>query len=275
MRRKVLANGMVYAASALVLLLFLAPILWVLVISFKLRKDIFTWPPSIVDFAPTLANYANVLSGSGKFVSFIGNSVIVALVSTAIALTVGTLGAYGLSGRRKPRSVAMSYWMLSFRMMPPVALVIPYYVLFQQAGLLGHLGAIALTHSVFSVAIVLWMTKSFFDEIPPEIEEAALIDGASDWQVFRLVVMPIAKAALAASAIFAFITSWNEFLFAVILSKSSTYTVPVAISTFVGEVYVSWGELAAATILAILPALVIAFLGQRYLLVGLAPGAVK
>ncbi|MEO7241785.1 MAG: carbohydrate ABC transporter permease, partial [Variovorax sp.] len=233
------------------------------------------WPPSVFDFAPTLSNYANVLSGSSKFVSFIGNSGIVAGVSTAIALTIGTLGAYGLSGRRKRKSVAMSYWMLSFRMMPPVALVIPYYVLFQQTGLLGHLGAVALTHSVFSVAIVLWMTKSFFDEIPPEIEEAALIDGANDWQVFRLVVMPIAMAALAASAIFAFITSWNEFLFAVILSKSNTYTVPVAISTFVGEVYVSWGELAAATILAILPALLIAFLGQRYLLVGLAPGSVK
>ena len=160
-------------------------------------------------------------------------------------------------------------------MMPPVALVIPYYVLFQQTGLLGSLGAIALTHSVFSVAIVLWMTKGFFDEVPPEIEEAAIVDGASDWQAFRLVALPIARAALAASAIFAFITSWNEFLFAVILAKSSTYTVPVAISTFVGEVYVSWGELAAATMLAIVPALLVAFVGQRYLLAGLAPGAVK
>lgn len=273
--RRAFGNGLVYAASLTVLMLFLAPILWVLVISFKLRRDIFTWPPTVIDFAPTLSNYANVLSGSGKFVTFIGNSVIVAIVSTAIALMVGTLGAYGLSGRRKPKSPAWSYWMLSFRMMPPVALVIPFYVLFQQTGLLGHLGAIALTHSVFSVAIVLWMTKSFFDEVPPEIEEAAIMDGATDWQVFRLIVMPIAKAALAASAIFAFITSWNEFLFAVILAKSNTYTVPVAISTFVGEVYVSWGELAAATILAILPALLVAFLGQRYLLIGLAPGAVK
>lgn len=273
--KRAIGNGIVYAACVLVLLLFLAPILWVLVISFKLRRDIFTWPPSVVDFAPTLANYANVLSGSGKFVTYVGNSVVVAVCSTVIALTVGTLGAYGLSGRRRPKSVALSYWMLSFRMMPPVALLIPYYVLFQQAGLLGHLGAIALSHSVFSVAIVLWMTKSFFDEIPPEIEEAAVMDGATNWQVFRLVVMPIAKAAMAASAIFAFVTSWNEFLFAVILAKSSTYTVPVAISTFVGEVYVSWGELAAATILAILPALLVAFLGQRYLLIGLAPGSVK
>ena len=273
--KRVVRNTIVYAACALVLLLFLSPILWVLVISFKLRRDIFTWPPSVIDFTPTLSNYANVLSGSGKFATFIGNSLIVAVISTTIALAIGTLGAFGLSGRRRPKSVAWSYWMLSFRMMPPVALVIPYYLLFQQTGLLGHLGAIALTHSVFSVAIVLWMNKSFFDEIPPEIEEAAVLDGASQWQIFRLVVLPIAKGALAASAIFAFITSWNEFLFAVILAKSNTYTVPVAISTFVGEVYVSWGELAAATILAIIPALLVAFLGQRYLLIGLAPGSVK
>ena len=274
MRRR-FQSAAIYAASLAILVIFLAPILWVLVISFKLRRDIFTWPPTIFDFKPTLANYVAVLSESGKFVTYITNSLIVAAIATAIALTVGALGAYGLSGRRRRKSVAWSYWMLSFRMMPPVALVIPYYVLFQQTGTLGHLGAIALTHSVFTVAIVLWMMKSFFDEVPPEIEEAAIVDGAMDWQVFALIFVPVAKAALAASAIFAFITSWNEFLFAVILAKSSTYTVPVAISTFVGEVYVSWGELAAATLLAILPGLAVAFFGQRYLLIGLAPGAVK
>jgi multiple sugar transport system permease protein len=265
----------VYLASLAVLAVFLAPILWVVSISFRTRRDIFTWPPAVFDFTPTLANYAAVLGASGKFSGFLVNSLIAASVSTVVAVAIGTLGAFALSGRRRRKSMAWSYWMLSFRMMPPVALVIPYYVLFQQTGFLGHLGALALTHSVFSVAIVLWMTKNFFDEVPDEIEEAALMDGATDWQVFRLVVAPIAKAAIAASAIFAFLTSWNEFLFAVILSKSSTQTVPVAISSFVGEVYVSWGELAAATIVGILPALVVVFFGQRYLLVGLAPGAVK
>lgn len=273
--RRIAHAALVYAASLAVLGLFLAPILWLVALSFKLRRDIFAWPPTILDFTPTLANYAAVLSASGRYLTYLTNSVIVAAISTLVAMVVGVLGAYGLSGRRRPRSAAWSYWMLSFRMMPPVALVIPYYVLFQSLGLLGRLGTVALTHSVFSVAVVLWMTKSFFDEVPREIEEAAIVDGATTGQVFRLVMLPTAKAALAASAIFAFLTSWNEFLFAVIFARSTTYTVPVAISTFVGEVYVSWGELAAATVLGILPALLVAFLGQRHLLVGLAPGAVK
>ena len=110
--RGAIRNGIIYAASLLVLLVFLAPILWVLVISFKLRRDIFTWPPSVIDFTPTWVNYTTVLSGSGKFVTFITNSVIVAVISTAIALAVGTLGAYALSGKRRPKSIAWSYWML-------------------------------------------------------------------------------------------------------------------------------------------------------------------
>jgi multiple sugar transport system permease protein len=269
--RKVL----VYAGSIAVLLLFLSPILWVINISLKLRRDIFTWPPTLVSFQPTLANYANVLSTSGKFFNFLLNSLVVAAVSTAVALVVGALAAFAMAGRRRRKSFAWSYWMLSFRMMPPVAFVIPYYAFFQKVGMLGSLWATAITHSVFSVAIVIWMMKNFFDEIPPEIEEAAIVDGASQWQVFRLIAVPVSKAAIAASAIFAFLTSWNEFLFAVILSKSTTQTVPVAISSFVGEVYVSWGELAAATLVGILPALLFTFLGQRFLLIGLAPGAVK
>lgn len=270
-----LQKALVYLASIAVLLVFLAPILWVVNISFKLRRDIFVWPPAVFDFEPTLSNYANVLSTSGRFVDYLTNSLIVGLISTAVAMTVGALAAFGLGGKRRRNSFGWAYWMLSFRMMPPVVLIIPYFIILQRIGALGELWAIAVTHSIFSVAIVIWMMKNFFDEIPPEVEEAAIVDGASQWQLFRMIALPISKASLAASAIFAFLTSWNEFLFAIMLSDRSSQTVPVAISTFVGEVYVSWGELAAATVIGILPALVFTFIGQRYLLVGLAPGAVK
>ena len=266
---------LVYLASISVCLVFLAPILWVINISLKARADIFTWPPSVISFHPTLDNYASVLSTSGRFFGFLTNSLVAALISTVVALIIGAFAAFGLGGRRRRKSFAWTYWMLSFRMMPPIVLIIPYYIILQRIGALGELWAIALTHTIFSVAIVIWMMKNFFDEIPPEVEEAAIVDGASQWQLFRLIALPISKAALAASAIFAFLTSWNEFIFAIMLSNTSSQTVPVAISTFVGEVYVSWGELAAATIVGILPAMLFTFLGQRYLLVGLAPGAVK
>ena len=270
-----LRKTLIYAASITVLLVVLSPILWVINISLKARRDIFVWPPSVFDFEPTLANYASVLDTSGRFFHYLTNSLIVALISTVVALVVGALAAFGLGGRRRRSSFGWSYWMLSFRMMPPVVLIIPYFIILQRIGALGELWAIAVTHSIFSVAIVIWMMKNFFDEIPPEVEEAAIIDGASQWQLFRMIALPISKASLTASAIFAFLTSWNEFLFAIMLSDTSSQTVPVAISTFVGEVYVSWGELAAATVVGILPALVFTFIGQRYLLVGLAPGAVK
>jgi multiple sugar transport system permease protein len=165
--------------------------------------------------------------------------------------------------------------MLTFRMLPPVALVLPYYFVFRQAGLLGSLWAIGLTHAVFSIAIVIWMMKAYFETLPREIEEAARIDGASTWQVFTRIALPLSHAAVAAAAIFSFLTSWNEFLFAVILSRPQTQTVPVAVASFVGEVYVSWGELAAATVLGLLPALALVFVSQRFLLVGIAPGGVK
>jgi multiple sugar transport system permease protein len=160
-------------------------------------------------------------------------------------------------------------------MIPPVALLLPYYLMFRQVGLVGHPAAIAISHFTFSIAIVVWMMRGAFASLPVEVEEAARIDGATSGQVFWFVAVPMARAAAAASAIFAILTSWNEFLFAVTLSRVQSQTVPVAVAGFVGDVYVSWGQLAAATVVGLLPALALAFLGQRWLLVGMGAGAIK
>lgn len=265
----------IYALAILVLIAFVGPLVWFATLSFKTRLEIFAWPPQIIDLTPTLGNYSSLFSSRIHFQSFILNSLGVALISTALALGVGVTAAYALARNRLGRSGWIAFSMLSFRMLPPISLAVPYYLIFRQLGMLGTLPAIALTHTVFSLAIVIWMMRSFFEKIPQEIEEAAFVDGCTPWQVFAYVTVPLSKAALAASAIFAFLTSWNEFLFAVLLSSPQTKTVPVAVSTFVGEVYVSWGELAGATIIGLLPALLFAFIGQRYLLLGLAPGSVK
>jgi multiple sugar transport system permease protein len=181
-----------------------------------------------------------------------------------------------MSGRRANSGARwLVLWMIIFRMMPPVAIVIPYYVVFRTLGLIGTDAAIIASHSAFALAVVVWIVRGFFDEIPKEIEEAAIIDGATPFQVFTRVVIPVSKAVLAAACIFAFLTSWNEFLFVSLLSGVATQTLPVAVSGFINEVYTSWGELAAATVVGVGPALLFAFFGQRYLLAGLAPGAVK
>jgi multiple sugar transport system permease protein len=277
-RRKI-GDVIAYVACVIVALIFLAPILWVINLSLKTRVDIFAWPPTVLFFDPTLANYRSVFEPSGHFVGVLVNSVFVALLTTAVAVAAGSCAAFAMSGRRArvgqrgARSLAL--WMLVFRMMPPVALVIPYYVIFKYLGLIGTRTALVTSHSAFALAVVVWVIKNFFDEIPPEIEEAAIIDGASSLQVFLRVVIPISKAVLAASCIFAFLTSWNEFLFVSLLSSVASQTLPVAVSGFINEVYTSWGELAAATVVGIAPALLFSFFGQRFLLAGMAPGAVK
>jgi len=277
--RRTISNTLVYATSLLVALIFMAPILWVINLSLKTRPDIFAWPPAILDFTPTLANYRSVFNPNEHFVSVLVNSVLVALLATIVAIIVGSCAAFAMSGRRAESGRRgarwLALWMLIFRMMPPVAVVIPYYVVFKTLGLIGTDTAIVASHSAFALAVVVWIIKGFFDEIPKEIEEAAIIDGATPFQVFIRVILPVSKAVLAASCIFAFLTSWNEFLMVSLLSSAATQTLPVAVSSFINEVYTSWGELAAATVAGVVPALLFAFFGQRYLLAGLAPGAVK
>lgn len=265
----------VYAAALAVLAVFLAPLIWVAGMSFKTRLEIFAWPPTFFPAEPTLQNYANLFAPRSRFPATVANSLVAALIATSVALGLGVGAAYALASHRLRHARAASFWMLTFRMLPPVALVLPFYFVFRQAGLLGSLWAIGLTHAVFSIAIVIWMMKAYFETLPREIEEAARVDGATTWQIFTRIALPLSRAALAATAIFSFLTSWNEFLFSVILSRAQTQTVPVAVASFVGEVYVSWGELAAATMLGLLPALALVFVGQRYLLIGIAPGAVK
>jgi multiple sugar transport system permease protein len=274
--RKTVGTALIYIASILVAFIFMAPILWVINLSLKTRIDIFAWPPAMIDFTPTIANYQSVFKPSGHFVSVIVNSIFVALASTIVAIIVGACAAFAMSGRRANSGARwLAVWMLIFRMMPPVAIVIPDYVVFRTLGLIGTDTAIIASHSAFALAVVVWIVKGFFDEIPKEIEEAAIIDGATPFQVFTRVVIPVSKAVLAAACIFAFLTSWNEFLFVSLLSGVATQTLPVAVSGFINEVYTSWGELAAATVVGVVPALLFAFFGQRYLLAGLAPGAVK
>jgi multiple sugar transport system permease protein len=272
---RVVKYGAIYLGSLSVLAVFLFPIAWMVAMSFKTRLDIFTWPPKIFSFSPTLDNYRNVLSGSSSFLQFVLNSVEIAAIATLIAVAFGVTAAFALAKQRVGSSKALSFLLLSFRMMPPVALILPYYLLFRTTGLLGTIPAIAITHAVFSIAIVIWMMRAFFEEVPSEIEEAATIDGATPWQVFSRVTLPMSRPAIAAATIFALMTSWNEFIFAVVLSNTQSRTVPVAISSFIGEVYVSWGELAAATTIGMVPTLILAFIGQRYLLYGLTFGGIK
>lgn len=265
--------------SLLVLLIclafFLFPIYWIVSVAFKSRPDIFAGPERYFIFQPTLANLEAILFGRRSFVPNLINSGIIAVSSTGLAVLFGTLAGYALSRWRFRGSRDIAFYILSTRMMPPIAVIIPMYLIFRSLGLIDTFGAIIIAHTVFSLPLVTWLMKSFFDDLPVELEEAAKVDGCTVPQAFWWITLPLSLPGLASAAIFAFIFSWNEFLFSLILTGFETKTLPVAVIGFQASLGVRWGEMAAGATVAIIPVLVFALLVQRYLVRGLTAGAVK
>jgi multiple sugar transport system permease protein len=264
-------------ASYVVVLVFLlwviAPIATVFLNSLKPATAIFTRVPDL-NFTPTLEHYAGVLA-RGSFPGQIANSTIVALGATALSIFFGTPAAYALA--RIPFQ-GSGWWFGCFlfaRMVPAVALVVPMFVLLQQVGLKNTHFGLMLTHTSFALPLVVWMMHSFFQELPRELEEAAVIDGATRFQAFRLVALPLALPGLAVTAVLTIFFSWNEFLFALVLSGPTTQTVPIGVSAFVGSVSVDWGASSAAAVIAMIPMFAIGLAIQPFLVRGLAFGAVK
>lgn len=251
----------------------LVPILTVAMNSFKPATEIFTELPNLV-FEPTFDHYRGVFANS-DFPRQIMNSAIIALGTTILSIGLGTPAAYALARIRFPGA---SWWLRLFlfaRMVPAVALVIPMFVVMQQSGLKNTYAGLMLTHTSFALPLVIWMMHSFFMELPKEIEEAAIVDGCRRWQVFLKVALPLTTPGLAVTAVLTVFFSWNEFLFALVLTGPNTSTVPIGVSAFIGSVSVDWGGSSAAAVIAMIPMFVIGLAIQRFLVRGLAMGAVK
>jgi multiple sugar transport system permease protein len=251
----------------------LVPIVTVAINSLKTPADIFTknWE---VFFAPTLDNYAKVF-GELNFASNLLNSSIVAVGSTALSLVLGVPFAYALA--RLPIR-GREWWarlILFSRMVPAVALVVPMFVIFQQLQLTGSYLALILAHTSFNLPIVIWMMRSFFEDLPIELEEAAMVDGTHRWGAFARIALPLASPGIAATAVLCLLFSWNEFLFALVLSGSDTQTVPIGVSSFIGTVSVDWGGSSAAAVVALVPIFILGLAAQRFLVRGLTFGGVK
>jgi multiple sugar transport system permease protein len=262
-----------YLVVAVFLVFVLVPILVVVVNSLKKPDDIFTSTPSLL-FTPTGENYDKVL-GQLEFGRYLVNSALVALGSTVCSLVVGTPAAYALARLPIRGREGWAMMILFTRMVPAVALVVPMFVLFQKLNLLGTYPALVLAHTTFNLPIVVWMMRSFFEDLPGELEEAALVDGCGRWGAFQRIALPLAGPGLAATAILCLLFSWNEFLFALVLSGQDTQTVPVGVASFIGTVSVDWGGSSAAAVVAMVPIFILGLLAQRFLVRGLTFGAVK
>lgn len=262
------------ALAVLVVAFFLMPIVWLFTTSFKLQRDTFQLPPVWLGFQPTLNNFAFAINQIqvGRFVL---NSVIISAGTTLISVVLGTLGGYAVSRSRLRFVGASSYFFLVLLMIPPVAMLVPFYLIMRDLGLLGTYWAVIILDTVYNAPFVVWMMSNYFRSVSTEMEQAALVDGASHFQAFRLVALPLAVPGIIASVLYCLIFSWNDFIFALLLTSPSTKTVPLAIMGQFSTAQLQWGYMAALSVFAVLPVLLVALVLNRYFVQGLTAGATK
>jgi multiple sugar transport system permease protein len=267
-----------HAGEDLLYLLFfvwtLFPIAWLFLTSLKTRIEAFRLPPTWF-FVPTLANYQEVL-GTSEVLHAFGNSLLVSVTSTLIVLGLAVTAGYAYSRFEFRGKRASAFFLLGTRMFPPVVIVPSLFSLLRWLGLYDSLTVLSLLYASFTVSFSIWMMKAFFDEIPPHVEEAALVDGYSRPQAFRRVTLPLAAPGIVATAIFTFILAWNEFLFAFMFTSERAKTAPVEfVAIILRETGVEWHLMAAGACLLMLPTLLLSGIIQKYFIKGLGLGAVK
>ena len=276
MSRRRLSSVLVYATILVVMVICLFPFWWMIVLSLKHRVDIFAGP-SLLPPNPTLDNYTQLFN-QNHFGSFLMNSIIVVVCSTGLSLLIGAPMAYSLARFRlaaRLNSLGLMAALL-VRIVPPILLVVPFYLALADLGILNSLLGLVIVYTGINTSFVVWMMQSFFAEIPKEIEEAALVDGDNRLSAMRRVILPLAMPGFAATAIFVVVATYNEFLLALTLTGSpKAQTIPVGISTLIGKTQVDWGPMAAAGVIGVLPILVFAAIAQRQIVRGLTMGAVK
>ena len=245
--------------------------LWMLSLSVKYEIDNAAYPPILIPERFAWKNYASVIE-SNRFGLFFVNSLIVTGSATLLALAIGVPAGYGIA---RMKAVKAAVIVLVARMTPGLSYLIPLFLIFQWLGLMGTLLPQIIAHLVITVPIVIWIMIGYFETTPMELEEAAVIDGATRWQVFRHVALPIAKPGMAVAFILAVIFSWNNFVFGVVLAGRETRTLPVAVYNMLSFEQLSWGPLAAAALIVTLPVLLLTIFAQRQIVAGLTAGAVK
>jgi len=281
-RRFTTADLVRYALVVALLIFFLFPIFWMVATSFKPPPDILTRPVKWT-FVPTLTNYVYAFD-EANFGLFIKNTLMVALISTVLVIVLGCLAAYSFA-RYNTGAGHLMFFILTTRMMPGIAVIIPFFVIFKAIGEtaigqalwlgLDRPGALVVCYTVFNLPFAIWLLHSFFQDIPRELEDSARLDGYSRLQVLWRVVLPLAVPGIAVTAIFTLIFSWNEFLFAFLLTRDVARTITVGVAGFWTQRGILWGPLSAAATVCVVPMLVFALVLQRYIVRGLTFGAVR
>jgi multiple sugar transport system permease protein len=254
-------------------LVWLFPIYWITLTSFKTPKEINEQVPTFV-FSPTLENYRDLFD-EFAFGRALANSLVVSAGTTLIVMLLALLAAYALARLDAPGGKHLALWMLSLRFMPPIAVLIPFFIAWQRIGLTdSHLGLI-LIYVAFNLPFAVWMLRGFLVEVPRDLDEAATLDGLSPLATIRRIILPVIAPGAAVTAIFTFVFAWNEYLMALVLTSRAATTVPVTVSKFIQAYSILWGNVGAAATIQLLPMLVVVFLLQKHIMRGITLGAVK
>jgi ABC-type glycerol-3-phosphate transport system permease component len=271
---KRLRTFILIGVAVLLLAVWAFPVLWALLTSFKTERDVLAYPPTVI-FEPTLRNYRDVLFGSASILPNLLSSTIVAGVSTALTLLFAIPAAYALARLEFPGRRASGFYVLATQMLPPVGLIIPYYLALQKVGGLDTYWGLILIYLTFSLPFAIWLLVSYFEDIPREMEEAALLDRAGRLRALWHVILPQVRGGIAVTTIFVFLNAWNEFLFAVVLGGNRVRPVTVAMFNFISVEQTLWAKLAAGAMLAMAPVILLGLIAQRHIVKGLTVGAVK
>jgi multiple sugar transport system permease protein len=269
-RRKLASNVVFYLVVAAMAMIVVFPFLWMLTSSFKTQIDIIAWPPKIF-FSPTLQNYRKVFDEQ-DFLKYFVNSTIVGVTAVGLSLLLGLPAAYSIA-RFAQRKLAV--FILLARLMPGISFLMPWYIVFSRLDLMDSYTALILSHILIALPIVVWIMSSYFATIPREMEESAMVDGATRQYAFWKVILPLAGPGVITATTLSFIFSWNNFMFSQVLSMEKTKTLPIAVYNFLSYAEVDWGGVMAAAVAIMAPAIVLAMVFQKYVVKGLTMGAVK
>jgi multiple sugar transport system permease protein len=270
MNRKFASNTIFYLVVAGMALVVLFPFLWMLSSSFKTQVDIIAWPPKIF-FTPTLQNYRKVFEEQ-DFLKYFLNSTIVGMAAVGLSLVLGLPAAYSIA-RFTQRKLAV--FILLARLMPGISFLMPWYIVFSRLDLMDSYTALILSHTLIALPIVIWIMSTYFATIPPEMEESAMVDGATRQYAFWKIILPLSGPGIITATTLSFIFSWNNFMFSQVLSMEKTKTLPIAVYNFLSYAEVDWGGVMAAAVAIMAPAIILTMIFQKYVVKGLTMGAVK
>nr|WP_300822983.1 carbohydrate ABC transporter permease [uncultured Schaedlerella sp.] len=272
-RKKKISQGIIHILLILFSIISLFPLYWLITTSLKPSLDVFS-VDMLGFFKPSLENYETVLM-KDQYPKYLLNSVITSLSTVAITMPIGSMAGYAFARLKMKKKDTWFFMILTTRMAPAVTFAVPIYLMMVGVGMIDHTAGLVIVYVFSNMALCIWLTRSFFEDVPKEIEEAAMVDGVSKFGAFIRFAVPIASGGLVATAILIFIFSWNEFFFASILTQNAAKTFTVHLTSFFGSKRILWGELAAASTLGASVPIVFALIMKQYIIRGLTMGAVK